>query len=69
MWSFEALPGIVTSCPLLLVGFSVKQLLVIYTAGRAPALDWSNWNITSITSPDFDFPAGGDAGRPYLEGQ
>ena len=48
----EALPGIVTGVVLASGRIFGEAAALIYTAGQsAPALDWSNWNIFSITSP------------------
>ena len=48
----EALPGIVTGIVLASGRIFGEAAALIYTAGQsAPALDWSNWNIFSITSP------------------
>lgn len=48
----EALPGIVTGIVLASGRIFGEAAALIYTAGQsAPALDWSNWNILSVTSP------------------
>ncbi|MGT2665773.1 phosphate ABC transporter permease PstA [Streptococcus rifensis] len=48
----EALPGIVTGIVLASGRIFGEAAALIYTAGQsAPALDWSNWNIFSVTSP------------------
>ena len=48
----EALPGIVTGVVLASGRIFGEAAALIYTAGQsAPALDWSNWNILSVTSP------------------
>ena len=48
----EALPGIVTGAVLASGRIFGEAAALIYTAGQsAPALDWSNWNILSVTSP------------------
>ncbi|MBY5020364.1 phosphate ABC transporter permease PstA [Streptococcus suis] len=48
----EALPGIVTGIVLASGRIFGEAAALIYTAGQsAPALDWSNWNPLSITSP------------------
>lgn len=48
----EALPGIITGVVLASGRIFGEAAALIYTAGQsAPALDWSNWNIFSITSP------------------
>ena len=48
----EALPGIVTGIVLASGRIFGEAAALIYTAGQsAPSLDWSNWNIFSITSP------------------
>lgn len=48
----EALPGIVTGVVLASGRIFGEAAALIYTAGQsAPALDWSNWNIFSVTSP------------------
>ena len=48
----EALPSIVTGVVLASGRIFGEAAALIYTAGQsAPALDWSNWNIFSVTSP------------------
>ena len=48
----EALPGIVTGIVLASGRIFGEAAALIYTAGQsAPALDWSNWNVFSVTSP------------------
>lgn len=48
----EALPGIVTGIVLASGRIFGEAAALIYTAGQsAPPLDWSNWNILSVTSP------------------
>ncbi|MBM7636527.1 phosphate ABC transporter permease PstA [Streptococcus saliviloxodontae] len=48
----EALPGIVTGIVLASGRIFGEAAALIYTAGQsAPSLDWSNWNIFSVTSP------------------
>ncbi|MET3557986.1 phosphate transport system permease protein [Streptococcus rupicaprae] len=48
----EALPGIVTGIVLASGRIFGEAAALIYTAGQsAPALDWSNWNVLSVTSP------------------
>ncbi|MBS0782752.1 phosphate ABC transporter permease PstA [Streptococcus suis] len=48
----EALPGIVTGIVLPSGRIFGEAAALIYTAGQsAPALDWSNWNPLSVTSP------------------
>ena len=48
----EALPGIVTGIVLASGRIFGEAAALIYTAGQsAPALDWSNWNPFSVTSP------------------
>ncbi|HEL1836448.1 TPA: phosphate ABC transporter permease PstA [Streptococcus suis] len=48
----EALPGIVTGFVLASGRIFGEAAALIYTAGQsAPALDWSNWNPLSVTSP------------------
>ena len=48
----EALPGIVTGVVLASGRIFGEAAALIYTAGQsAPALDWSNWNVLSVTSP------------------
>ena len=48
----EALPGIVTGIVLASGRIFGEAAALIFTAGQsAPALDWSNWNIFSVTSP------------------
>ncbi len=48
----EALPGIVTGLVLSAGRIFGEAAALIYTAGQsAPALNWSNWNIFSISSP------------------
>ncbi|HEM3270540.1 TPA: phosphate ABC transporter permease PstA [Streptococcus suis] len=48
----EALPGIVTGIVLVSGRIFGEAAALIYTAGQsAPALDWSNWNPLSVTSP------------------
>ncbi|HEP1835447.1 TPA: phosphate ABC transporter permease PstA [Streptococcus suis] len=48
----EALPGIVTGIVLASGRIFGEAAALIYTAGQsAPALDWSNWNPLSVTSP------------------
>ncbi|HEM2844551.1 TPA: phosphate ABC transporter permease PstA [Streptococcus suis] len=48
----EALPGIVTGIVLASGRIFGEAAALIYTAGQsAPALDWSNWNPLSATSP------------------
>ena len=48
----EALPGIVTGIVLASGRTFGEAAALIYTAGQsAPALDWSNWNPFSVTSP------------------
>ena len=48
----EALPSIVTGIVLASGRIFGEAAALIYTAGQsAPALDWSNWNIFSVTSP------------------
>lgn len=48
----EALPGIITGIVLASGRIFGEAAALIYTAGQsAPALDWSNWNIFSVTSP------------------
>ena len=48
----EALPGIITGVVLASGRIFGEAAALIYTAGQsAPALDWSNWNIFSVTSP------------------
>lgn len=48
----EALPGIVTGIVLASGRIFGEAAALIYTAGQsAPAIDWSNWNPLSITSP------------------
>lgn len=48
----EALPGIITGIVLASGRIFGEAAALIYTAGQsAPALDWSNWNVLSVTSP------------------
>ena len=48
----EALPSIVTGIVLASGRIFCEAAALIYTAGQsAPALDWSNWNPLSVTSP------------------
>lgn len=48
----EALPGIVTGIVLASGRIFGETAALIFTAGQsAPALDWSNWNPFSVTSP------------------
>lgn len=48
----EALPGIVTGIVLASGRIFGEAAALIYTAGQsAPALDWNNWNVLSVTSP------------------
>lgn len=48
----EALPGIVTGIVLASGRIFGEAAALIYTAGQsAPAMDWNNWNIFSVTSP------------------
>ncbi len=48
----EALPGIVTGIVLASGRIFGEAAALIYTAGQsAPALDWGNWNLLSVTSP------------------
>ncbi|MCL4919517.1 phosphate ABC transporter permease PstA [Streptococcus suis] len=48
----EVLPGIVTGIVLASGRIFGEAAALIYTAGQsAPALDWSNWNPLSVTSP------------------
>ncbi|MEQ5967697.1 phosphate ABC transporter permease PstA [Streptococcus suis] len=48
----EALPGIVTGIVLASGRIFGEAAALVYTAGQsAPALDWSNWNPLSVTSP------------------
>ncbi len=48
----EALPGIVTGIVLASGRIFGEAAALIYTAGQsAPALDWTNWNPLSVTSP------------------
>lgn len=48
----EALPGIVTGIVLASGRIFGEAAALIYTAGQsAPALDWSNWNVLSVSSP------------------
>ncbi|NQJ92140.1 phosphate ABC transporter permease PstA [Streptococcus suis] len=48
----EALPGIVTGIVLASGRIFGEAAALIYTAGQSvPALDWSNWNPLSVTSP------------------
>lgn len=48
----EALPGIVTGIVLASGRIFGEAAALIYTAGQsAPAMDWTNWNIFSVTSP------------------
>lgn len=48
----EALPGIVTGIVLASGRIFGEAAALIFTAGQsAPALDWSNWNPLSVTSP------------------
>lgn len=48
----EALPGIVTGIVLSSGRIFGEAAALIYTAGQsAPALNWSNWNPLSISSP------------------
>ena len=48
----EALPGIVTGIVLASGRTFGEAAALIFTAGQsAPALDWSNWNPFSVTSP------------------
>lgn len=48
----EALPGIVTGIVLASGRIFGEAAALIYTAGQsAPALDWTNWNPFSVTSP------------------
>ena len=48
----EALPSIITGFVLASGRIFGEAAALIYTAGQsAPALDWSNWNIFSVTSP------------------
>lgn len=48
----EALPGIITGIVLASGRIFGEAAALIYTAGQsAPALDWSNWNPLSVTSP------------------
>ena len=48
----EALPGIVTGIVLASGRIFGEAAALIFTAGQsAPALDWSNWNPFSVTSP------------------
>ena len=48
----EALPSIITGVVLASGRIFGEAAALIYTAGQsAPALDWSNWNIFSVTSP------------------
>ncbi|MGT2775830.1 phosphate ABC transporter permease PstA [Streptococcus hyovaginalis] len=52
----EALPGIVTGIVLASGRIFGEAAALIYTAGQsAPALDWSNWNPLSVTSPISPF--------------
>ena len=47
----EALPSIVTGVVLASGRIFGEAAALIYTAGQsAPALDWSNWNVLSVTS-------------------
>ena len=66
----EALPGIVTGVVLASGRIFGEAAALIYTAGQsAPALDWSNWNILSVTSPNLYLPSSRNLGCPYLESQ
>ena len=48
----EALPSIITGVVLASGRIFGEAAALIYTAGQsAPALDWSNWNLFSVTSP------------------
>ncbi|MDR1567288.1 MAG: phosphate ABC transporter permease PstA [Streptococcaceae bacterium] len=48
----EALPGIITGIVLSSGRIFGEAAALIYTAGQsAPALDWSNWNPLSVSSP------------------
>ena len=48
----EALPGIVMGIVLASGRIFGEAAALIYTAGQsAPALDWSNWNVLSVSSP------------------
>ena len=48
----EALPGIITGVVLASGRIFGEAAALIYTAGQsAPALDWSNWNVLSVSSP------------------
>lgn len=48
----EALPGIITGVVLSSGRIFGEAAALIYTAGQsAPALDWSNWNVLSVSSP------------------
>ena len=48
----EALPGIVTGIVRASGRIFGEAAALIYTAGQsAPSLDWSNWNVLSVTSP------------------
>lgn len=48
----EALPGIITGIVLASGRIFGEAAALIYTAGQsAPALDWSNWNPFSVSSP------------------
>ncbi|MCU9533298.1 phosphate ABC transporter permease PstA [Streptococcus sp. CSL10205-OR2] len=48
----EALPGIITGIVLASGRIFGEAAALIYTAGQsAPALDWSNWNPLSVSSP------------------
>ena len=52
MLSPEALPGIVTGIVLASGRIFGEAAALIYTAGQsAPALNWSDWNPLSISSP------------------
>ncbi len=52
----EALPGIVTGIVLASGRIFGEAAALIYTAGQsAPAMDWSNWNPLSVTSPISPF--------------
>lgn len=48
----EALPSIITGVVLASGRIFGEAAALIFTAGQsAPALDWSNWNLLSVTSP------------------